>query len=176
MFEHNIVEFIEADDAHGANGPYNAFVRNMVYADNIDLYSAPHAAVLGCDTDSSRAVSTSGNTSFSIQAYGKSYLVGGSFVSYEDAPWISYFDGHFVYRPGGTNFAMFRDISYFYTSRPYFLSSKYTWPCLGPDLDNPFLKSQETGYYREMSQTIPAEDRYISGHETFISKLTQVGP
>jgi len=176
LFEHNIVEFIEADDAHGANGPYNVFARNRVCADNIDLYSSPHAAVLGCDTDSSRAVSASGNTSFSIQAYGKSYLVGGKFVSYEDAPWISYSGGDFVYRPGGTNFAMLRDISYFYTSRPYFLSSKYTWPCLGPDLDNPFLKQQETGSYREMSQTIPTEDRYISGHETFISNPTQVGP
>jgi hypothetical protein len=31
LFEHNIVEHIEADNSHGNNGPYNAFVRNINY-------------------------------------------------------------------------------------------------------------------------------------------------
>ncbi len=44
LFEHNIVQEIEADwstsgipgftDPHGYNGPYNAFVRNIVYIGN----------------------------------------------------------------------------------------------------------------------------------------------
>ena len=32
LFEHNVVEEIGADDYHGDNGPYNAFVRNYVYS------------------------------------------------------------------------------------------------------------------------------------------------
>jgi hypothetical protein len=174
LFEHNIVEFIEADDAHGNNGPYNAFVRNFAYADRIELYSAPHAAVLGCDTNQFPGLSAWGNTSLSMAAYGKTYLVGGKFVSYENAPWISYFDGSFWYHPDTANFAMLKDISYFYTSRPYFLSSKYTWPSIGPDLDNPFLKEGE--YDRQISQTIPAADRYKAGYETYISNFTRVAP
>ena len=174
LFEHNIVEFIEADNAHGNNGPYNTFIRNRVYDYKIDLYNAPHSAVLGCDTKSYPAIHKDGHTSFSIEGYGKTYLVGGKFVSYEDAPWISYFGGHFIYHPDGTNFAMLKDISYFYTSRPYFLSSNYTWPSVGPELENPYLK--EGGFYRKISQTIPAEYRYRTGHETYISNLTRVAP
>jgi hypothetical protein len=30
LFEHNVVEEIGADDAHGDNGPYNAFIRNQI--------------------------------------------------------------------------------------------------------------------------------------------------
>jgi hypothetical protein len=176
LFEHNIVEFIEADNEHGANGPYNAFFRNRVYEDNIDLYSAPESAVLGCSTKYSKALTKSGNTSFSFQAYGKSYLVSGKFVPYESAPWISYTGGSFVYRPDGPNFDFLKDISYYYTSRPYFLSSNYTWPSLGPEYENFYLKEKEGEYYRMLSQTIPAEGRYKSGNETYISKLTEWKP
>ncbi|MCX5914514.1 MAG: hypothetical protein NTV04_21590 [Deltaproteobacteria bacterium] len=176
LFEHNIVEYTEADNEHGANGPYNAFFRNRVYEDNIDLYSAPNSAALGCSTKSSKALTTSGNTSFSIQAYGKSYLVGGKFVPYESAPWISYAGGSFVYYPEGSNFDFLKDISYYYPSRPYFLPSSYTWPSLGSEYENPLAVEQEGRYYRKLSQTIPAEGRYKSGLETYISKPTQVRP
>ena len=90
------------------------------------------------------------------------------------SPWISYFGGSFWYHPDSANFAMLKDISYFYTSRPYFLSSKYTWPSIGPDLDNPFLKEGE--YDRQISQTIPAVGRYKAGYETYISNFTSLAP
>jgi hypothetical protein len=173
LFEHNIVEFIEADDAHGSNGPYNTFIRNIAYARNIYLYDAPHSTVLGSETDDYPAVSARGHTSLAAQGYGKTYLVGGKYVPYENAPWISYFNGDFVYHPDRENYAMLKDISYYYASRPYFLASKYTWPSLGPGLINPFLADEEDGYYRTVSGTIPAEDRYRAGQETYITKLTR---
>jgi hypothetical protein len=173
LFEHNIVEFIEADNEHGANGPYNAFFRNRVYEDNIDLYNAPYSAVLGCDTKSSNALEMHGNTSFSIAGNGKTYRTGKS-VSYEDAPWVTYFSGPYTYDPEGPNFAMLKDISYFYASRPYFLSSSYTWPSIGPRWNHPYL---DNGSYPEtISQTIPAEGRYKSGTKTYLSKLTELKP
>lgn len=51
LFEHNYVEWIEADTEHGMNGPYNAFFRNMVYRENnITLYNAQCSSVEGCET------------------------------------------------------------------------------------------------------------------------------
>jgi len=59
LFEHNEIEFIEADDTHGLNGPYNVFFRNCVYDyhklnildgigwGEIALYYSPSTAVLG---------------------------------------------------------------------------------------------------------------------------------
>ena len=174
LYEHNIVEFIEADNEHGANGPYNAFFRNRVYEDNIDLDNAPNSAVLGCSTKSSTALKKSGSTSFSIQAYGKSWLVSGKMVPYENAPWISYSGGSFVYRPSAPDFGFLKDISYYYPSRPYFLPASYTWPAVGPEYENPLAEEQGGRYYRKLSQTIPAEGRYKSGNETFISKLMKL--
>jgi hypothetical protein len=179
LYEHNTVEFIEADDAHGnngPNGPYNAFVRNRTTQDGIDLYSAPESVVLGCSTKSSGALGRSGNTSFSIQAYGKSYLAGGKMMPYESAPWIFYLGGTFVYRSDDPDFGFLKDISYYYTSRPYFLSSQYTWPSLGPEYENFYLKEKEGEYYRRLSKTIPAEGRYKAGNETYISRLTELRP
>lgn len=173
LFEHNIVEYIEADDAHGNNGSYNAFVRNRVYENKIELYNAPDSAVLGCDTKSFPALEKYGNTSLSIEGNGKTYRLG-RFVSYDDAPWVSYLSGPFVYHPQGPNYAMLKDISYFYTSRPYFLSPNYTWPSVGPRWDHPYM---DHGQFRDyISQTIPAEVRYKTGNETYISKPTTVAP
>jgi hypothetical protein len=177
LYEHNIVEQIEADDTHGDNGPYNAFVRNRSYERNIDLYNAPYSTVLGSDSRSP-GVERHGKTSFSLEAYGKSYLMGGKLPPYAGAPWISYFSGSFLYDPigQGDNFSFLKDISYFYTSRPYFLSAEYTWPTVGPEYENPYLMELQGKYYRRISQTIPAEGRYRSGQETYISRPTRVMP
>jgi hypothetical protein len=176
LFEHNIIEFIEADNEHGANGPYNAFFRNRVYENNINLDNAPSSAVLGCSTKSSTALQKSGSTSFSIQAYGKSWLASGKMMPYENAPWISYSGNSFVYRPSDPDYGFLKDISYHYPSRPYFLSTSYTWPALGPEYENPLAEEQGGRYYRKLSQTIPAEGRYKSGNETFIIKLMGLRP
>lgn len=176
LFEHNIIEFIEADNEHGANGPYNAFFRNRVYENNINLDNAPNSAVLGCSTKSSTALEKSGSTSFSIQAYGKSWLTSGKMMAYENAPWISYSGNSFVYRPSDPDYGFLKDISYYYPFRPYFLPASYTWPALGPEYENPLAEEQGGRLYRKLSQTIPAEGRYKSGNETFMLDLMELRP
>ena len=165
LFEHNSVEYIEADDEHGRNGLYNAFVRNQVREDNIELTNAPETSVLGCKTAIFPPVRGYGNTSFSIEAYGKRVFVDNSPVPYDSATWV----------PHGWNGlygeSALKDISYFYPSRPYFLSAEYTWPAIGPELENPILKGE---FERRVSQTIPAKGRYDAGTETYISKITKV--
>jgi hypothetical protein len=167
LFEHNMNEYIEADDEHGKNGPYNAFVRNKVTEDNIELHNAPYSAVLGCEIESSPPVKTHGNTSFSIEGYGKLLYVNNNPVPYENAPWVPH-EFKFL-----KNISILKDVSYFYTTRPYFLSPGYTWPSIGPELENPALKSE---FDRKVSQTIPAKGRYDAGKETYISKITVVTP
>jgi hypothetical protein len=167
LFEHNMNEYIEADDEHGNNGPYNAFIRNKVYEDNIELYNSPYSAVLGCEIGSSPPIETHGNTFFSIEGYGKLLYVKNNPVPYENAPWAAH-ELKFM-----KNISILKDVSYFYTTRPYFLSPEYTWPSIGPELENPELKSE---FDRKVSQTIPGKGRYDTGTETYISKITAVTP
>lgn len=167
LFEHNMNEYIEADDVHGNNGPYNAFIRNKVNEDNIELHNSPHSAVLGCEIKSSPPIRAHGNTFFSIEGYGKLLYVNNNPVPYENAPWAPH-EYKFL-----RNLSILKDISYFYPSRPYFLSAEYTWPSIGPELENPELKSE---FDRRVSQTIPAKGRYDNGSKTYISKITRVAP
>jgi hypothetical protein len=160
-------EYIEADDEHGKNGPYNAFLRNKVTEDNIELHNAPYSAALGCEVKSSPPIRTHGNTSFSIEGYGKSLYVNNNPVPYENAPWVPH-ELKFL-----RNISILKDISYFYPSRPYFLSPEYTWPSIGPELENPEFKTE---FDRKISQTIPAKGRYDAGTETYLSKITKVSP
>lgn len=167
LFEHNMNEYIEADDEHGNNGPYNAFLRNKVNEDNIELYNSPYSAVLGCEIEYSPPIKTHGNTFFSIEGYGKLLYVKNNPVPYENAPWAPH-ELKFM-----KNISILKDVSYFYTTRPYFLSPEYTWPSIGPELENPELKSE---FDRRVSQTIPGKGRYDSGAETYVSKITKVAP
>jgi hypothetical protein len=167
LFEHNMIEYIEADDTHGNNGPYNAFLRNKVTEDNIELYNAPLSALLGCEIQSSFPIKTHGNTSFSIEGYGKLFFWNDQPIPYENAPWVA----HNI--KSLRNLSILKDVSYFYTTRPYFLSPEYTWPSIGPELEDPALKGE---FGRKVSQTIPAKGRYDAGAETYISKLTPVAP
>ena len=167
LFEHNSVEYIEADDEHGRNGLYNAFVRNQVREDNIELTNAPQSSVLGCKTAVFPPVRGYKDTTFSIEAYGKRVIVDNTPVPYDGAAWVPH---------GWTGLyseSALKDISYFYSSRPYFLSAEYTWPAIGPEWENPMMKGE---FERWISQTIPAEGRYGAGEETYISKITKVAP
>lgn len=55
LYEHNWIKGIGADDCHGNNGPYNAFLRNAIYNDvndnwgKIILKNCPQTSVLGCE-------------------------------------------------------------------------------------------------------------------------------
>lgn len=47
------------------------------------------------------------------------------------------------------------DVSYYYSERPEYLGSNYTWPSLGPN------------YISSCSQSIPAHTRYFTGNKTY---------
>ncbi|MCG3121638.1 MAG: hypothetical protein ALAOOOJD_04841 [bacterium] len=160
LFEHNYVAFIEANDYHGLNGPYNAFVRNTAYSDSenewgaIVLKNAPNSSVLGCEVQSQTGgVGGSGTTSFVIEKYGK-YVPSGL---YEDGIWKTHYE---VYLNVGFRiYSFLADYSYYYSSRPAFLDMNYSFPTLGP---NYFL----------LTQSIPARERFNSSVKTYLADPT----
>ena len=79
LFEYNYIERIIADGYHGANGPYQAFIRNLPYDDHssfgrgwIILHDSPNSSVLGNKggDNNNPPINTSGNTSLSVDLYG----------------------------------------------------------------------------------------------------------
>lgn len=95
LFEHNMVELIVADDPHGANGPYNAFVRN--YSKDSDgvfhymiLYNAPYSSVLGCELrcdELYQPIMQSGTTNLVTDLWGKVATTDPDHNTYETAFW-----------------------------------------------------------------------------------------
>ena len=154
LFEYNYIERIIADGYHGANGPYHAFIRNLPYDDHssfgrgwIILHDSPNSSVLGNKggDNNNPPINTSGNTSLSVDLYG---FEGG----YEGAGRIH----NYYWSYGGWDDAYLLDISYYYSSRPNFMTESYTWPTIGPRADV------------ITSQSIPARERYInSSNKTY---------
>ena len=140
LFEHNSVEFIEADDTHGLNGPYNVFFRNCVYDyhklnildeigwGEIDLYYSPNTAVLGSEikfNGVSLICRDDGEpderTSFSIEGYG---IISSVLVSY------SVLDIYMALT------STLDDVSYYYSSIPDFVldsPGSVSFPSIGPE-------------------------------------------
>jgi hypothetical protein len=150
LFEQNIVEFVYADNSHGANGPYNVFLRNQVYhgfkgKGKIRLFKSPFTAVLGNMSTTEKAVQVQYDKSspfsdvFGMEKGGKNR------------------HDHRGIRSGKIEAAEVRlpVVSLFYAHRPDFLPSKYTWPSIGP-----------SPYEGALTQSIPAKDRYESGRLT----------
>jgi hypothetical protein len=155
LFEENIAEYIYADNSHGVNGPYNVFLRNLIFKGKggIRLYKAPNSIVLG------------NFNSIKIPAL----------VRYEDCgPLLDLFGKTNL--SGKTDHRSLRDRknilehsllpmrSFYYPSRPDFIPKDYSWPCLGPSPDgNP------------LTQSIPAKERYLAGEKTFLMNSTTAG-
>ena len=145
LFEQNIVERIEADESyttppfwgfHGYNGPYNAFVRNasiegsptnITDFHDLVLKNANSTSVIGCMTSDIR---TSGVTTLAVNLYGREVLQNQTYET-----------GTNLNHPGSlidllqilSNFYIYlADVSYYYSSRPSFLSTNYSFPTLGP--------------------------------------------
>ena len=119
LYEYNYVEWIEADDTHGANGYFNAFVRNKVYdEDNIKIENTRYFSVLGCETDE---VDIEDGSSPYFDAYG---------CRYPDSVWCDHETASLF------NKSVFSlgDVSYYYSSAPSFLGS-IMFPSIGPRTD-----------------------------------------
>jgi parallel beta-helix repeat protein len=152
LFEHNIIEWMSADNSHAKNGGYNAFIRNISYDfinQNwypITLYDAPETAILACESSGENgSIQGFGITTFSIDYYG--YYSGmRNHLFFWRFPYL---------KPYSTN----EDVSYYYSSRPSFLTCSYTWPSIGPKRYS--NDPQTTG-------SIPAKDRYYSGTKTYL--------
>jgi hypothetical protein len=160
LFEHNWVRFILADDTHGRNGPYNAFVRNMCEEDgsfrSIKLINAPHSAVIGnrvnFDYYDTEPIIIGGNTSISKDLYGK--LLSGD-DTYEDGSNYTHLQVSTIDHGYHLGAYWLLDFSYYYSERPYFDNNNCcAFPALGPNCGacgNP--------------QYIPAKDRYDNSSE-----------
>lgn len=165
LFEHNFVENIVADDTHGANGPYNVILRNYIWDDKDDVWgtiiidNAPNTAVLGCkvqDEEGKGGVYKHGTSqypsSYSIEGYGW-YSYGITWFTHQQAD---------SWYPQSIVCTLPDDISYFYQTRPYFLSSNFTFPSLGARISSSTI-----------TNNIPARTRYSQSEKTYIDFLTQ---
>jgi len=151
LFEHNVIEMIGADNYHGDNGPYNAFVRNHSYDGNISLDMVDKAM---------EDWSSLGNI------YDDSPL-NSVYQQYVDPPICDIFGFFNNYTAGyshnvcHTHFndsdAELYDVSYYYSSRPNFLPLSYTWPAIGPKISS-----------TQLTQSIPAKDRYNEYKKTYL--------
>ena len=166
LFEQNVVCQISADNEHGVNGPYNTFLRNWVSVPDISrvkfhgpiwLDNAPHTAVLGNETwmgpGGNPIDETGSTTSLSVDIYGyfnDQYRTHAYMAAYESDIRLFY--------------SALADVSYYYSERPNFLSTSYTWPSLGPN------------YTTYCSQSIPSYDRYSNSIRTYNSNPTQWPP
>jgi type 1 glutamine amidotransferase len=143
LFEQNEVKHVYADDSHGVNGPYNVFLRNLVYHGNngkgmIRLFRAPETAVIGNLSTPERGAGVRYDKCepfsdlFGFTREGRTGIGHNDFRSSK-------------HRPEDAGLSV---VSYFYRKRPDFLPERYTWPCIGPATEGV-----------TPVQTIPAKDR-----------------
>lgn len=141
LIEQNYVARIIADDYHGDNGPYNAFVRNYAYDDQgdkwgyISLHNAPNSSALGCEVSGTLyngGVIGHGSTTWSVEFY-------GIYVDPNDPNHDTYETGiiytHYLIfmQPGVRPNTFLADVSYYYSSVPDFIySSPCSFPSIGP--------------------------------------------
>lgn len=178
LFEQNNVELIGADGSHGNNGPYNAFIRNVVYDDPnnmwyvLSLDNAPNSSVLGNliwwpDDCPFQAF---GNTSTDVDLYGRAIYTSPPNNTYETGLPVSHclqwLSSIFTWSNCWLN-----DVSYYYSARPDFLDvsyTNYTWPSCGPGV-------YPTGVFP--TQSVPARGRWFNTPiKTYISDPTEWPP
>ncbi|NIA30498.1 MAG: T9SS type A sorting domain-containing protein [Actinobacteria bacterium] len=146
LYEYNYVYIIEADNVHGPNGPYNAFIRNKDYSNDMILWNCALAAVLGCELGQTANALTYFGTTFSEEYYGYGY-----------GAWRSH-NGISSYDKSGFTCG---DVSYYYSATPGFMGS-VPFPSIGPVAPG----------YPTPTNTIPARERYSSGILTYLSNPT----
>jgi hypothetical protein len=114
LFENNVVQNIVIDNSHGANGPYNTFLRNraelygIFFSDN----TSPSQNFIGNEI-------TNSSIPYSLANYN---ILGNDQFTYGN-------NNKGTISPAGTENVS--DISYYYPSRPTFVQ-EYQWGKIGP--------------------------------------------
>ncbi len=153
LYEYNRVVFIEADDVHGNNGPFNVFLRNMAQFQLV-LCNTPEAGVMGCVIPS---VTPYGSTSFSRLCYAQNFCCLADSVC-----WISHGE---ILNDSLEHCAVLKDVSYYYSERPDFFGPECDWPTIGPAA----YRGGQCG-----DNEIPAYTRSDQSCKTFIENTTSV--
>jgi len=139
---------MESDDFHGENGPYNTFVRNMATERMAFFDAMKQWSSLGnLKKDNGLAYPMQHDWEFApaVDIYG--------FITNYTIP----VPHNVAYDQGYGSSARLEDISYYYSERPYFLPSNYTWPALGTKVSS-----------TDLTLSIPAEARWGDSKKTYI--------
>ena len=160
LFEQNIIQAIGACDDFGENGMYNAFVRN--YVQDVDSWAGYYPIHI----KNTRAWSILGNICTTYPVLDAAYHM------YTHAPIVdifAVFSGSYEYAHNychnfiyNDNAGQLTDVSYYFSSRPDFLSTSYTWPAIGP-------KNSST----DLTQSIPARARFENSKKTYSPDAVQ---
>jgi len=151
LFEHNVIQVMASDDYHGDNGPYNAVVRNYAYDGDANFKTMEYWSTLGNirTVDRLRALRHFYDEPAIMDRFG-------------------YYYGYTIYRTHSVAIQMqdeetaeLLDISYYYSQRPDFLTTYYTWPAVGPKISSTVI-----------SQNIPAKDRFNWSKKTYLADPT----
>ncbi|MBN2412115.1 right-handed parallel beta-helix repeat-containing protein [candidate division KSB1 bacterium] len=154
LFEHNIVETIGSDDAHGANGFYNTFVRNWATENNVDFKKMEYWSTLG-------------NIKYVEPLYAPYFTYDHGPITdrfgYKENYTLGIIHNSVAYYPSDGNACELKDVSYYYSARPDFLpSSSYSWPALGC----------KYSYGTSLTQSIPAKGRFNYTKKTYLPNPT----
>ncbi|MBU0473945.1 MAG: T9SS type A sorting domain-containing protein [Bacteroidetes bacterium] len=155
LFEGNRVDRIHADLYWGTNGSYNTFFRNFVYYGTIKIETERedrgtwncvgnnYYNILGNEgetiyvkylfdgTNGYEVPATKPLDTFDRYGTNNFYYSSGGISKLSDIAPIKYFD-HQNWSINYENDKYLEDISYYHASKPSFISSSFSWPCLGP--------------------------------------------
>ncbi len=176
LFEGNVGRRFWLDAAHGWNGPYNTFLRNRSTTSSqewIMVWNAHKTNIIGNYNVIGVTKDQSGIGGF-LLALVQEWDIRESndvtdiyFHTYPDqypwtgwsntnhAEWYAVHDDGF-YSTWYLNRSFLNDISYYYDSKPSFLSG-YSWPASYPNVNLDYNEYIEVPYIE-----IPAEDRYYN--------------
>ncbi|MCG3149011.1 MAG: hypothetical protein PCFJNLEI_02463 [Verrucomicrobiae bacterium] len=136
LFEGNIVQHIQLDSSHGANGPLNTFFRNRAeaYGLNVTDRTASNQNVVG-------------NETFTV-AFAPFLGDGYSLKGPGNFEFGNLTKARGLQPPGTTNLT---DVSYYLTNLPAFWTITNSWPTIGPP------------HSLDPAKEIPARTRYFAG-------------
>ncbi|MBN2010727.1 T9SS type A sorting domain-containing protein [candidate division KSB1 bacterium] len=149
LFEHNYAEGIGSDDEYGNNGDYNTFVRNRIYDDEVRILKMDNWSSLGNIEKLDPGLTAVPH--HKCEDCEPTLDMFGCYDGDEDCFTHNAFHNNYIEEN-----AELLDVSYYYSSQPYFLTVGYTWSAIGPKVTTP------------LTQNIPARGRYDSDEKTYL--------